>query len=161
MDWYSPARPLGRRVCLSVLLWQLPLIDLPAQEPGPGLYSKVREATVEILVDGRIEGSGSFVSTNGLVITAGHVIKDGTQAIELQSASMGRLKAKLVAVDRGHDLALLSAVSSNECYACLPLAKDHAVTGDFIYIVASPLFRHRLMRQPLLMPQLKIYPLIK
>ena len=46
------------------------------------LYSKVAPSCVEILVEGRLEGSGFIVSKEGLVITAHHVTKKKAKSVE-------------------------------------------------------------------------------
>lgn len=53
-------------------------------------------------------GSGFFVSTDGVLVTNYHVIKE-CKAISLSPASGGRFKARLVTTRRGADLALLRA----------------------------------------------------
>jgi len=47
------------------------LDDPPA---GGRLYARAREALVDVLVNGRLEGSGFFVDPAGWVMTAAHVI---------------------------------------------------------------------------------------
>src|SRR5258707_706852 len=86
--------------------------DEPALD-GTALYDHVRSASVEILIAGRQDGSGWFASDDGLVVTAAHVVwghvgrKGEGHRVEVISPKLGRLDAEIVAVDRGHDLALL------------------------------------------------------
>ena len=72
------------------------------------LYSKIASGCVEILVGGRLDGSGVILAPNGLVMTAYHVIKQKDKEIEALSPILGRLPLRLVATNRGSDLALLS-----------------------------------------------------
>src|SRR5947209_20475788 len=82
---------------------------------GAALYERVRGASVEILVAGRQDGSGWFASDDGLVVTAAHVVwghvgrKGDGHRVEVMSAKVGRIDAEIVAIDRGHGIALLPA----------------------------------------------------
>ncbi len=72
-----------------------------------GVIDSARDATVEVLVDGQLKGSGAFVDGDGTVITAAHIFSAPDARFEVIDASDKRLAAKLVAFDKGHDLALL------------------------------------------------------
>ena len=53
----------------------------------PGLYKKISPACLEILVGGRLDGSGSIVCSSGLVLTACHVIRKQNKKYEALSPS--------------------------------------------------------------------------
>ena len=55
----------------------------------PGLYKKISPACVEILVGGRLDGSGSIVCSSGLVLTACHVIRKQNKKYEALSLNLG------------------------------------------------------------------------
>ena len=109
------------------------------------LYDLTRKGAVEILADGRLEGSGWFVDSSGLVMTADHVIGLPGKTIEIVSHSVGRVEAQVVAVDRAHDLALLQLPASSEPYPSLPLADKMPLAGTAAFCYGVPLFRHDIM----------------
>ncbi len=112
------------------------------------LYQKVYPCTVELLVNGRFSASGAFVSADGLIITAAHAMVDVNQKMEILSPVVHRAKVSLVALDRGHDLALLKVEKTSDKslkYPYLKIAKKLPVPGKRIFIVASPFGKHGLM----------------
>jgi len=74
--------------------------------PGDEFFDKLGRSCVEVLADGKMAGSGAFVSSDGYVLTAGHFITGPEMKLEVLSTTAGRNAAKLVAIDKGHDLAL-------------------------------------------------------
>ena len=109
------------------------------------LYGKIAPSCLEILVNGRLDGSGVIVDEKGLVMTALHVIRSKPEKIEALSLSLGRLKLNLVATNRGSDLALLSLPKKKEGYPKLPLAESVPVEGTQVFLIGSPIFRHHLL----------------
>src|SRR5437868_792195 len=72
------------------------------------LYLQVAAATVEVVVDlGRTtgEGSGFFVSDDGLIATDAHVTA-GAHSVKIIDANRETLEVTQVGVDALHDLAL-------------------------------------------------------
>ena len=126
----------------SLLL--LPAATLCAQR-GDNLYSQVRQAAVEILVDRHLAGSGCIVHADGMVLTAAHVIKNVKREIEIVSSGTGRATGTVVAVDAGHDLALLKLPNRRKPYAFLPLAKEFPAAGTTSFLYGTPFFRHDVM----------------
>ena len=109
------------------------------------LYSKVLPGCVEILVGGRLDGSGVIVDKNGSVLTALHVIRKKPKTYESLSRELGRLPLTLVATYRGSDLALLSLPKRKQVYPTLHLAKKIPEEGSKVFLMGSPIFRHQLM----------------
>ena len=109
------------------------------------LYSKVLPGCVEILVGGRLDGSGVIVDKNGSVLTALHVIRKKPKTYESLSRELGRLPLTLVATYRGSDLALLSLPKRKHVYPTLHLAKKIPEEGSKVFLMGSPIFRHQLM----------------
>ena len=109
------------------------------------LYSKISPSCLEILVGGRLDGSGVIVDEKGLVMTALHVIRSKPEKIEALSRSLGRLKLKVVATNRGSDLALLSLPKKKEGYPKLTLAGSVPIEGTQVFLIGSPIFRHHLL----------------
>ena len=113
-------------------------------KPKP-LYAKVVPACVEILVGGRLDGSATIVTEEGLVLTACHVIRKKSDRYEALSSTLGRFPLKLVATDRSHDLALLALPKRDAPYPTLPIAKNIPTEGKAVHLFGAPVFRHRVL----------------
>lgn len=109
------------------------------------LYRTLRRASVFVLVDGRHTGSGFFAGGGGLVVTAAHMVKGKTDGIEVMSPVAGRLKAERVAMDLGHDIALLRVPKRHEPYPALPIAERMPPPGTEVFLFGDPVFQHRLL----------------
>lgn len=122
-----------------------------ADDPGAravgdaALYETLRRASVEILVDGHMAGSGCFVDAEGLVLTAAHVVKGKADGIEIISPVAGRLRAEQVASDLGHDLALLRIREGGGPYPSLDVAEGTPAPTAEVLLFSSPLWRHGLV----------------
>ena len=116
----------------------------PAAEKAPNLYRRAVGASIEMLVNGRIAGTGTLIDANGTVLTACHVIRTG-ERYEARSTSFKRLPLKLLCTDRSHDLALLVLPEREEPYPFLPLAESLPVEGRQAHLLGTPIFRHRIM----------------
>ena len=113
---------------------------------GESLYTKLNRASVEILIDGRMTGSGCFVSPDGLVLTACHVIKGAEgKHIEVMSPLVGRITARPAATDRGHDLALLKIESNGQICPHLEVARRIPDALSDVFLSSSPIWRHGLV----------------
>jgi len=111
---------------------------------GRALYRSARQASVFVLADGRHRGSGFFADPDGLIVTAAHMVKGTTKGLEVVSPAVGRLEAERVAIDLGHDLALLRVPKRREPYPWLPVAPQMPAPGEEIFLFGDPVFRHRL-----------------
>ncbi|MCK5001341.1 MAG: serine protease [Anaerohalosphaera sp.] len=111
------------------------------------LYENARNCAVEILVDGHLAGSGWFVDSSGIVMTADHVVGSPGKEIEIMSQKIERTKADVIAVDRGHDLALLKVAPAEPYnpYTALETAKEMPPAGTFAWCYGAPIFRHDVM----------------
>ncbi len=121
------------------------------------LYAQAREALVDVLVDGRLEGSGFFVDAEGLVFTAAHVVGQPNRHVEILTAADRRLDMAVVAVDLGHDLALLRVDMDREAidkpeeqppaesFPALCLAERLPEPGEDVYLLGTPMFRRGVM----------------
>lgn len=110
-----------------------------------GLYKKISPACVEILVGGRLDGSGVIVCPSGLVLTACHVIRKQSKKYEALSPQLGRKELRMLATYRGSDLALLRLPERETPYPALPLAKSTPGEGRKVFLFGSPIFRHHLL----------------
>jgi S1-C subfamily serine protease len=135
MNWSNFALVCSFLVCAA---------HCAASEKASGLYRRAVGASVEILVNGRIAGTGSLVDANGTVLTACHVIRTGDRH-EARSSSLKRVPLELICTDRSHDLALLALPERENPYAFLPLAKKIPPEGRPAHLLGTPIFRHRLM----------------
>jgi serine protease Do len=111
----------------------------------PLLYKRISPACVEILVGGRLDGSGAIVCPSGLILTACHVIRKKSKKYEALSPHLGRKPLNLVATYRGSDMALLALPQSETPYPALSLAKSIPVEGRPVFLLGSPIFRHHLL----------------
>ena len=122
-----------------------------AAEPGgdlaaPGeLYARLKQASIEVLVDDHLNGSGCLIAADGLAITAAHVIGRPGVRVEVLSPVAGRRTAEVVAVDLGHDLALLRAEPRDGGYPFLPVADALPPAGTEVYLLGTPIFRHAVL----------------
>jgi serine protease DegQ len=125
-----------------------PAAPQPALD-GARLYEHVRSASVEILVRGRLDGSGWFASEDGLVVTAAHVvwrrIEKGDGNLEIMSGALGRLDAEVLCVDRGHDLALLRAKVGSQKSPFLNVAREMPEPLDDAFLFGMANFRHDVL----------------
>ncbi|MFT5130817.1 MAG: serine protease Do [Rhodothermales bacterium] len=110
------------------------------------LFDRLQAACVDVLVDGRHAGAGWLATKNGIVALAAHQVDDPGDVIEVMSPSLGRMDAELVAVDMGHDVALLRLEPRKEGYPFLPLARKVPAPGAEIFQFGSPLFRTRVLQ---------------
>ena len=112
---------------------------------SPKVYAQLQAASVEILVDGRLAGSGSVVDPKGYVLIANHMVPGEGARIEAQSRTLGRHALKVVARDKGHDLVLLKLPARKETYKHLILAKAQPKAGQPVFLFGAPVFRHEVM----------------
>ena len=140
------------RLCLGMIF--LPVLQvggLRAAESGDSaaaggeLYARVKQASLEVLVDDHLNGSGSLVDASGLAITAAHVIGRPGNRVEVLSPVAGRRRAEVAAVDLGHDLALLRLEPRDGGYPFLPLAERLPPAGADVFLLGTPVFRHAVM----------------
>ncbi len=143
---------LASRLFLGViLLLALQAGGLRGAEPGDGavaggeLYARVKQASLEVLVDDHLNGSGSLVDASGLAITAAHVIGRPGNRLEVLSPVAGRRRAEVAAVDMGNDLALLRLEPRDGGYPFLPLAGPLPLAGADVFLLGTPVFRHAVM----------------
>ena len=107
------------------------------------LHDELVEASFELLIDGRLEGTGFLVDKDGHADTVWHAAgREGK--LEIRSRALGRLNVVRVGHDRSHDLTLLKLPCRDEPYPFLPIAKQGVGPGQPIYLLGTPIFRHRV-----------------
>jgi serine protease Do len=141
----------GRFVCIAYLvttvLWPVSLPALPkSPSAAEKIYQRCQAACVEVLVNGRHSGSGWFARADGLVVTAAHlfVLRDGE--VEVVSPGRGRLACSLLALDRGHDIALLKTKTATNNFPVLEFSSASLRVGDEVFQFGAPLFRAGLLQ---------------
>lgn len=118
-----------------------------ASAPSPAeVYAAVKAAAFEVLVEDHLDGSGWFASDDGLAFTAAHVLGSPGRRVEIRSSSVGRRAAEVLAVDLGHDLALLQVEKREEAYPWLPFADSAPKVGETVFVFGAPIFRHAVMQ---------------
>jgi len=115
-----------------------------AAESGQA-FDLVRRAAVEVLVEDRLAGSGCFVSRDGLLVTAAHVVGRPDRRIEVRTTHAGRLVANVVAFDLGHDLALLRVPPHDDGHPYVPVAEHAPALRDRLWLYGAPMFRHDVL----------------
>ena len=99
--------------------------------------------TVEILIGGRMEGSGYIADAAGTVVTAGHVVRQHDRGLEVLWEGK-RLAATLVARDILHDLALLQLPTPEKPYPFIPTARSTPATSARVVLHGSAQFDHNV-----------------
>src|SRR5258708_22290252 len=127
-----------RHICTG--MWAVALATGAARAQSPSensiadkVYERAKAGSVELLVDGHLSGSGWFADKSGLVMTAAHVIEKPGRRLEVNSPSLNRLPAKVVAVDLGHDLALLKVDLGQREAPALSFAERLPAPGTEVY----------------------------
>jgi len=144
----------GALVVRRVLLWTIVLAacarptsgeEVAPAKPLADLYRRAKMASVEVLSDGHLIGSAWFADPEGVLVTAAHMIESPSRTLEVQSPAVGRIDAELVAVDLGHDLALLRLKPRDGGYPVLTLAEKLPPPGDDVFLFGVPMFRHAVL----------------
>ena len=112
---------------------------------GAETYARARAASAEILIDGHLDASGWLASADGLVVSAAHAFLKTKMAIEVRLADGERLPARLIALDRGHDLALLQIIAADREFAHMAIASEMPAPGARMYLYGSAFYRHAVM----------------
>ncbi len=116
-------------------------IGLSAQGEQRRTLERTIAASVLVLVDGHMAGSGAFVTRDGVVLTAEHVVRSPSH-VRIVDADGRESAARVLAVDRGHDVALLVADSARP-RVWLPIASHAPRPGERLWLLGHPLYRHR------------------
>jgi S1-C subfamily serine protease len=117
---------------------QLPTATLPRCAPG----RKVAEGADDLLrtvvvVRGKSGfGSGFFVSPEGLVMTAAHVVDSPTLKLRLRDGT--ETDAVPVRVVEREDVALLRPVKPLTASPCAPIREDAPLSGAEVYAAGAP-----------------------
>jgi S1-C subfamily serine protease len=83
------------------------------------------------------QGSGFILNKDGLILTNNHVIENG-QKVEVTLYDKHQYKARVVTVDKGHDLALLKIDAPNLVPATLAETSTGLTVGQQVYAIGNP-----------------------
>ena len=86
---------------------------------------------------GQSQGSGFFISEDGLVVTNHHVIDKGSE-FTLVMDDGTELEAKLLGSDQRSDLALLKVENSDMKFDYVRFAQDLPAVGEWVVAVGNP-----------------------
>jgi S1-C subfamily serine protease len=127
-----------------------PAFDIEEQQ-NIAVYKKVLPSVVNITattvawdffygaVPQQGQGSGFVLNKDGLILTNNHVI-DGAQrgGIEVTLSDKHKYKAAIMAVDKGHDLALLKIDAPGLIPATLAETSSNLAVGQQVYAIGNP-----------------------
>ena len=102
------------------------------------VYARLKAASLVVLLEGQLKGSGALVDASGLAITSAHGVGNKGSRVEVLTAGAERLRVEVVAVDLGHDLALLRLPTREGGYSFLPLADRPPQPGNTIFCLGHP-----------------------
>jgi serine protease Do len=105
------------------------------------VYQKASPAVVSVSA-GSSTGSGSIISSDGLVLTNAHVVANATGTVSVTLADGRRLSAEVIAFgDSGLDLAMLRIRSQNKLPALPIAAAGSAQVGQRAFAIGNPFGR--------------------
>jgi S1-C subfamily serine protease len=119
--------------------------DASAPDSVARLYHLARGAALEVLVNDHLNGSAVLVDRSGGALTAAHVVGRPGSRVEVLTADAARHKAAVVAVDLGHDLAVLKIELGTAESAAAPLAAQLPAPGDELFLLGAPVYRHGVL----------------
>ena len=131
---FAPAQGVTREELASVvarLTFKMCLMD--------GILNKILPAVFMLYRNDGGLGTGFYVTTDGYIITAKHVVAGATSFTAIDNDQDNR-PLQLIAVSDTHDLALLKAdiLGGGPIPAFLPVAKDNPYQGKHIAVIGCP-----------------------
>lgn len=118
----APAGPLGFRRC------RRPTLELPSA-------LRAAAASVVWVESGSHLASGAIISGDGLILTSANGLESGAP-LGVRFAAGQKLKARVVAIERAADVALLEVEASTEA-TCLASREAAATSGTQVFGVSS------------------------
>jgi len=127
---------------------RLPVAEVQRQATQPSaasdakqVYEGAKESVAQIQAvtsEGQSTGTGFVVSTDGLIVTNGHVV-DGAQEVTVQLGTDGTQRtAQVVGGDADQDLAVLKVDTASSPLTPLRLSTSGVSVGDTVYAIGSP-----------------------
>ena len=132
----------------TVTTSRVPVAAVPRQTTRPSatsdakqVYEGAKESVAQIQAvtsEGQSTGTGFVVSTDGLIVTNGHVV-DGAQEVTVQLGTDGTQRtAQVVGGDADQDLAVLKVDTADGALTPLRLSTSGVSVGDTVYAIGSP-----------------------
>ena len=84
------------------------------------------------------QGSGFILNKNGLIITNAHVLLKNSQRVEVKLYNKRTYKAKVLTVDKNHDLALLKIDNAPNLTPAVLASSSGLVVGQRVYAIGNP-----------------------
>jgi S1-C subfamily serine protease len=84
------------------------------------------------------QGSGFILNKDGLILTNNHVISLNPQRVEVKLSNKHTYKARVLAVDKGHDLALLKIDNAPDLVPATLASSQGLVVGQRVYAIGNP-----------------------
>ena len=100
------------------------------------IAEQLRRSTVQVKSGGRGQGSGIIASSDGVIVTNAHVVRDPRLSVQLWDGST--FPATLRARSARHDLALLKIATLN-LPPVTPANSDNLRVGELVIAVGNPL----------------------
>ena len=111
------------------------------------LFAKMHRSSLVLLVNGKENGSAAFIANDGLAASAAHCIKFRDDKLEVISPVHGRMPAKLVAIDKAHDLILIKVETKDKVIDFLKPSTTIPRTLDIVYQIGSPVYRRGVVQK--------------
>lgn len=84
------------------------------------------------------QGSGFILNKSGLIITNAHVLLKNSQRVEVKLYNKRTYKAKVLTVDKNHDLALLKIDNAPNLTPAVLASSSGLVVGQRVYAIGNP-----------------------
>jgi serine protease Do len=120
----------------------LPILAAPTQFSGEenvgiDVYRSANPSVVTIKA-GRATGSGSIVSSDGLVLTNYHVIRSSNGQVQVTTSAGKQYTGSVVAFDQRNDLALIKLQTSDRLPAIRIANSGGILVGQRVFALGSP-----------------------
>lgn len=94
-------------------------------------------SAVVVLEDDSSQGSGTFVSPDGVILTAAHVV-DESRVVDVRTRDGRSFTARKIRVDVLHDVALLQVEGLTDPVPCLTAAMGDPSLGTEVFVLGAP-----------------------